>query len=147
VLTQQWRGAARARAALGAYAALLAWWTWRPFWPRTNWAEVTVEQFVPLASVAMRADVFSALHVLQLFALYVPLGALLAVWPLQSRGWRAHVRPALLLALVLELGHLVIAERTFDVTNVLLAGAGVLLGWTVVRRAGFVPYGEALRPR
>ena len=81
------------------------------------------------------------------FALYVPLGAVLAVWPLRLQGRHAHLRPAFLLALVLELGHIVIAERLFDITNVLLACAGVLLGWTVVRRAGFTPYGEALRPR
>lgn len=151
VFTQRWRGAARARLALAAYAALLLLFAWRPLWPRTSWAEITGQlsfsQFIPLASVAGRTDVFSALHVLQQFALYVPLGAVLAVWPLRLQGRHAHLRPAFLLALVFELGHIVIAERLFDITNVLLACAGVLLGWTVVRRAGFAPYGEALRPR
>ncbi len=150
-ITQRWRGAARARAALAAYAVLIGVWAWRPLWPRTTWSEITgqlsIEQFIPLASVAVRTDVFSALPVLQQFALYLPFGAVLAVWPLRLRGRWAHMRPALLLALVLELGHIMIVERLFDVTNVLLACAGVLLGWTVVRRAGFAPYGEALRPQ
>jgi len=45
---------------------------------------------------------------------------------------------------VLELGHVVIVERTFDVTNALVACAGLGIGWIVVRRSGFAPYGEAL---
>ena len=150
-LTHALRGAARAREALTAYAVVLILWAWRPLLPRTDLSELgnqlALSQFIPLASVAIRGDVFSALHVVQQFFLYVPLGALLAVWPLRVTGRWAHLRPALLLALVLEAGHLVIAERLFDLTNVLLACAGILLGWTVVRRAGFTPYGEALTTR
>lgn len=150
-ITRELRGAARARWALTAYALLLALWAWRPFWPRTDLAaiaaQLTPQQFIPLGSVAARADVFSALHVLQQFFLYFPLGAVLAVWPLRARGPWAGLRPALALALVLEVGHFVIEERLFDVTNVLLAFAGLVLGWTVLRRSGFAPYGEALTTR
>lgn len=150
-LTQRLRGPARARAALGAYAALLALWAWRPLVPRTSLADITAQlspsQFIPLESVASRADAFSALHVLQQFFLYLPLGAVLAVWPLTLRGRWAHLRPGLLLAVVLEAGHLIIAERMFDLTNVLLTCAGLAVGWTIVRRSGFTPYGTALTSR
>ena len=149
--SRRWLGAARARVAMGAYALLLVLWAWRPLLPRTSLSELksqlALSQFIPLASVAVRADVFSAMHVVQQFFLYLPLGVLLAVWPLREAGRWARLRPALLFALVLEAGHLVIAERLFDLTNVLLAWAGILWGWTVVRRAGFTPYGEALTTR
>jgi hypothetical protein len=150
-LTQSLRGAVRARAALGAYAVLLALWAWRPLLPRTSLADIVAQlspaQFIPLESVASRADAFSALHVLQQFFLYLPLGAVLAVWPLALRGRWAHLWPGLLLAVGLEAGHLVIAERMFDLTNVLLTCAGLAVGWTIVRRSGFAPYGTALTNR
>jgi len=107
-------------------------------------AQLGPENLVPLASLAERVDAFSALHVLQQFLLYVPLGSLLAVWPLRLRGRWAHLWPGVWLAVVIELGHLVIVERTFDVTNALVACAGLGIGWIVVRRSGFAPYGEAL---
>ena len=151
VLTQELRGAARARGALGAYALLLVLWAWRPLVPRIDPAAIaahlSLSQLIPLESVASRSDAFSALHVLQQFFLYFPLGAVLAVWPLRARGRWAHLRPALALAILLEIGHIVIDERLFDVTNALLACAGLVLGWTVLRRSGFAPYGEALTPR
>lgn len=150
-ITQTWRGAARARVALAAYALLLALWAWRPLLPRLDLSEIAAQlspsRLIPMESVASRADAFSALHVLQQFFLYFPLGALLAVWPLRLRGPWAHLRPALVFALALEVGHLVIEERMFDVNNVLLAWAGIALGWLVLRRSGFAPYGEALTPR
>jgi glycopeptide antibiotics resistance protein len=147
-LTQSLRGPLRARAALFAYAGLLVVWGWRPLLPvfdlRGTLAQLTSAHLVPLASLAERADVFSALHVAQQFLLYVPLGALLAVWPLRLKGRWAHLWPALWLAALIELGHLVIAERYFDVTNALLAWAGLGIGWIVLRRCGYAPYGEVL---
>ena len=149
-LTQRFRGAARARAVIFAYAALLALWGWRPFLPETNWwnivAEVNTSALVPLASLASRFDMFSAIHVAQQFLLYMPVGALLAVWPLRRAGPWANLWPALWLAIVIELGHIVVAGRTFDMTNALLASAGLAIGWLVVRRCGFQPYGTALSP-
>lgn len=148
VMTQLLRGPARARAALLAYGALLVIWGWRLFMPRTDVhaiaAQLAPENLVPLASLAQRVDAFSALHVLQQFLLFLPLGTLLAVWPLRLRGRWAHLWPGVWLAVVIELGHAVIVERTFDVTNALVACAGLGIGWIVVRRSGFAPYGEAL---
>ena len=147
-LTQALRGAGRARAAVAAWAVVLAIWAWRPFVPQTDLQQVadqlTLEHLVPLASLGGREDVFSALHVAQQFLLYLPLGALLAVWPLRLSGRWSHLWPALALAAVLELGHVALAGRFFDVTNALLACAGLGLGWVAVRRSGFRPYGAAL---
>jgi glycopeptide antibiotics resistance protein len=149
-LTQSLRGAARARAAIVSYAALLTLWGWRPFALETR-GDAILGQFsaarvIPLASLAERVDLFSAVHVTQQFLLYLPLGAILAVWPLRFTGRWSHLWPAVGLATVIEVGHIVIVDRFFDVTNALIACAGLGIGWVVVRRSGFMPYGEALPP-
>jgi len=150
-LTQALRGAARARAVIAAYAALLTLWAWRPLVPQTDFGQLvqqlTPDHLIPLAALAGRVDVFSALHVAQQFLLYLPLGALLAVWPLRLAGRWAHLWPALWFAVALEVGHIALADRFFDVTNALLACAGLGLGWLAVRRSGFRPYGAALPAR
>lgn len=147
-LTREHRGASRARLAIAAYAALLVLWGWRPLLIETRWnviaAQVNPIALTPLESLAARVDVFSALHVMQQFLLYVPLGALLAVWPLRRGGRLAHLRPGVWLAAIIELGHIVIAGRTFDVTNCLLALAGLSVGWIAVRRCGYESYGVLL---
>jgi glycopeptide antibiotics resistance protein len=147
-LTQTLRGVERARATHAALAVLLVLWGWRPFLPQVDGnaiaAQLTTVHLVPLASLSERVDLFSALHVGQQFLLYLPLGAFLAVWPLRLSGRWAHLRPALWLAAVIEVGHLFIIDRYFDVTNALIACAGLGIGWVVVRRSGFAPYGEAL---
>jgi glycopeptide antibiotics resistance protein len=147
-LTQRLRGPARARAAIMCYGALLVVWGWRPFVPQIDRsaiaAQLTSAHLIPLASLASRADVFSALHVVQQFALYFPLGGMLVVWPLRLGGRWSGLGPALLLAVAIETGHLVIAGRFFDVTNALVAWAGLGIGWTVVRRSGFRPHRAAL---
>jgi len=149
-LTQLLRGAARARALWYAYGALQVLWGWRLFLPRTDARaiadQLTLEHVVPLASLAERVDAFSALHVLQQFLFYLPLGSMLAVWPLRLRGRWAHLWPGVWLSVVIELGHIFIVDRTFDVTNALVACAGLGIGWIIVRRSGFAPYGEALAP-
>jgi len=138
------RGWARARAAIAAYAALLVLWGWRPFLPRTDVGamaqQLTAAHVVPLASLSGRVDVFSALHVAQQFLLYLPLGSVLAVWPL-SRS--RPLWPAVWLAIGIEAGHIVIADRFFDLTNTLVACAGLGIGWLVVQRSGFAPHREA----
>src|SRR2546430_8324611 len=48
--------------------------------------QLTLEHVVPLASLAERVVAFSALHVLQQFLLYLPLGSMLAVWPQIGRA-------------------------------------------------------------
>ena len=148
-LTQRYRGADRARGVIVAYTCLLFWWGWRPLIPEWRWtaiaAQIRAEAFIPLAGLAQRVDVFSALHVGQQFMVYLPLGALLAVWPLRFRGGWSHLWPGVWIALVVELGHIVIAGRTFDLTNTLLACSGVAMGWIAVRRSGYRPYGESMR--
>jgi glycopeptide antibiotics resistance protein len=147
-LSQTLRGPRRALAAIAAYALLLVLWGARPFLPDLDIAaiapQLTADHLVPLASLVERVDVFSALHVAQLFLLYLPLGCLLAVWPLRLRGRWSHLWPAVWLAWGIEAGHLVIADRYFDVTNALIACAGLGMGWLALRRSGFAPYGEAL---
>ena len=148
-LTRALRGAARARVALLAYGTILALWGWRPFLPETSGrtiaAQLTAAHFIPLQALAGRVDVFSALHVAQQFVLYLPLGCLLAVWPLRLAGRWSHLWPAVGLAAAVEVGHVVVAGRFFDVTNALIACAGLAIGWVLVRRAGFRPYGTAIR--
>jgi glycopeptide antibiotics resistance protein len=148
--TRSLRGPVRARAAILTYMTLLALWGWRPLLPVDDLhsvaAQFTLAHLEPLRALAERVDVFSALHVTQQFLLYVPLGSLLAVWPLRLSGRWAHLKPALWLAAAIEVGHILIAGRDFDVTNALLAWAGLGIGWIVVRRSGFRPYGAALGP-
>ena len=147
-LTQRLRGSARAGAVIMCYGALLVVWGWRPFVPYIDGSaiagQLTASHLIPLASLATRPDVFSALHVVQQFALYFPLGAMLAVWPLRLHGRWSGLGPALLLAVVIELGHLGIAGRYFDLTNALIAWAGLGIGWIVVRRSGFALRGGIL---
>ena len=147
-ITRAYRGASRARLAFVAYAVLLVLWGWRPLSIETRWnvvaAQVNSVALTPLQSLAERFDVFSVLHVMQQFLLYVPLGALLAVWPLRRAGRLAHLRSGVWLAAIIELGHIVVAGRTFDVTNFLLALAGLSVGWVAVRRCGYEPYGALM---
>src|SRR6267378_415877 len=150
VLSRTLRGPRRALAAIAAYALLLVLWGWRPFLPETDIGaivqQLTADHLVPLMSLVERVDVFTALHVAQVFLLYLPLGCLLAVWPLRLRGRWSHLWPAVWLAWGIEAGHLVIADRYFDVTNALIACGGLGIGWLALRRSGFGPYGEALAP-
>jgi glycopeptide antibiotics resistance protein len=148
-LSRGLRGPARAQAWFAAYAVLLLLWGLRPFYPVMSVsalaAHFTAARLVPLQALAERTDVFSVVHVAQQFLLYLPLGAVLAVWPLRRAGRWSHLWPAVYLTAAVEVGHLVLVDRTFDVTNVLIAAAGLAIGWILVRRAGFLPYGDALR--
>ena len=150
LLSQTLRGETRALAVIAAYAVLLVVWGWRPFLPQTEFGaiaqQLTPAHLVPLASLAQRMDVFSVLHVAQQFLLFLPLGCLLAVWPLRLRGRWSHLWPAVWLAWGIEVGHLVLADRYLDVTNALIACAGLGIGWLALRRSGFARYGEALAP-
>ncbi|MBI4500029.1 MAG: VanZ family protein [Gemmatimonadetes bacterium] len=146
-LTQHLRGAARARAAIAAYVILLFLWGWRPFLPELDSrfivAQIRLERFLPLLSLSGRADVFSAVHVAQAFLLFVPLGALLAVWPARLHGRWSHLWPAVWTAAAIEVGHLFVMNRFFDITNALVGIAGAGVAWLVVRRSGYAPYGES----
>ena len=150
-LARSLRGAPRARAAITAYVALLVLWGWRPLLPETRvdliMAQFSAGHLIPLRALSERADVFSATDVAQQFLLYLPLGAILAAWPLRLAGRWAHLWPALWTAVVVEAGHVLIVGRFLDVTKALIALAGVGVGWIVVRRSGFPVYGAAFPVR
>jgi glycopeptide antibiotics resistance protein len=141
--SQRYRGASRARVMIFAYIALLVVWAWRPFLLETRadaiMAQIDLPAFIPLSGLGDRVDSFSVFHVVQQFALYVPVGALIAVWPFRSSGWRSSLWPAIIIAVVIELGHIVVVSRTFDTTNALLTSSGLAFGWTIVRRCGYRP--------
>jgi len=139
------RGSARPRALLIAYAVILAAWAWRPFLPEVTLAgyqeKFDTPWYIPLAALGMRVDFFSVVDVCAPFFLYLPLGALLAVWPWRLRGALAGPLPGVLLALGLEVGQVLVLYRMLDVTDAIVTACGVLVGWAVVRRAGYRPYG------
>ncbi|TVR60217.1 MAG: VanZ family protein [Gemmatimonadales bacterium] len=149
--TQRLRGRQRPAAILAAYLAFLVLWSWRPFTFATSFAAIqdglAVQQFIPLMSHAVRFDVFSALDIARQFALLIPVGALLAVWPLKARGLLAGPLPGIYAAVLLELGQILVDGRHFDMTDALVGSAAVLLGWVVVRRGGLRPWGEILDRR
>ncbi len=160
--TQQWlpplsvalRGSARPRAFFIGYVVILVIWAWRPFLPEVA-LEAYQEKFatpwyIPLAALSVRQDFFSVVDVCAPFFLYLPLGALLAVWPWRNRGMLAGPLPGVALALVLEVGQIVVMDRMLDITDAIITAAGASVGWAILRRAGYQPYGEtfpARRPR
>ncbi|CAN5815592.1 hypothetical protein BH23GEM11_BH23GEM11_17450 [soil metagenome] len=148
--TRRFSGAARPALLLAAYVAVLALWSWRPFVPVTSFAalveQVSPRQLVPLFAHSVRVDYFSVADIARQFALLVPVGALLAVWPLHRRGWLSGPLPGIYVACALEGGQILLVHRMFDMTDALVGTSAVLLGWMIVRRAGMRPYGELLAP-
>lgn len=134
-------GPDRARRFLVGYALLLAAWAWRPFLPDFSAASIhyklTQPWYIPLASSEYQLDLLSVVLVCAPFFLYLPFGALLAAWPLRRRGLFAGPVPGVLLALFLETMQLVVRERQPDVTDFLVAASGAIIGWAIVRRAGY----------
>ena len=140
------QGRLRAVLLLAAYALLLVGWVWRPFEPRLSLADIRIQlgyrHFIPLRVLGSSQDFFGVMEVAEQFFLYMPLGFLLAVWPLRRRGKLAHMLPALWLAAVLEVGQLLVQGRNFDVTDLLTESAAVLIAYVVARRAGYQVIGE-----
>ena len=138
----------RAAIAAAAYAAAIMVWSWRPFKldfsPAAMADQFTSSHLVPLKALAERGDLFSVTDVVAQGVLFVPLGALLAVWPLRTRGPLRGVLPAIYLAVLLETGKIPIAERFMDVTHILIQSAGAALGFLLVRRVGYKIRGELL---
>jgi VanZ family protein len=147
--TRRSRGRQRPRAAYAFYGLAVLAWSLRPYLPETSLAVVRVKLalpwWIPLALDRMRTDVFTVVHASYSFLLYLPIGALLAVWPLRRAGPLGGILPGLYLATLAEFAQLFVAGRTLSITDVLLQCAGVCVGWVVVRRAGFGTYGEVLR--
>ncbi|MGH7554873.1 MAG: VanZ family protein, partial [Longimicrobiales bacterium] len=149
-LSVRLRGAERPLALLVLYCALVALWSWRPFALEVSLsgvaAKLSGEHLLPLRAYLDRVDLFTAVDVQMSFLLFVPLGSLLAVWPLRLEGPLRHFLPGVYVAVAVELGQVLLMGRWFDVTDILVHSAAVALGWVIVRRAGFRPYGQVLTP-
>lgn len=143
--SQALRGAARPRSILRLLAALLALWALRPWVP--EWLplaqRLSPDWWVPLAALGGSMDLFSVADVVGPFFLYFTLGALLAVWPWRRTGWMASLWPAAWLAFGTEALQLFVQGRFVDITDPLIQFSGAVIGWTVIRRAGYRPYGES----
>lgn len=143
---RRWGLPERPRLVLAGYAVTLLLWTFRPYRLHTSpsavAAELTTDWWIPLRALSIRVDAFSVIDVVNGFLLYLPLGALLAVWPLRRGGALAGALPAVYLAVAAELAQLLVVGRTLDVTDILVQAAGAWVGWLLVRRAGFRPLGQ-----
>jgi glycopeptide antibiotics resistance protein len=146
--TKAFRGVARPRLLLALYVPWLLLWVLRPYAFEATLTGIVAkfggEWWIPLRFLGGRVDMFSVVDVIVAFFLLLPLGALLAVWPLRLRGALSTILPVVYLATALELSQTLVATRTLDVTDVLVQVAGAAIGWTIVRRAGFRPYGTQL---
>ena len=126
---------------------VLAAWSWRPFLPEVTWSRGSARNSpahgicrLPHSAAGWTSSACS--DVCAQFLLYLPLGGLLAVWPLRRGGWLAGPLPAVWLAFVCEASQLGVWERTLDVTIPLMQASGALIGWAIVQRAGYRVYGE-----
>jgi len=150
-LTQIIRGRRRPLALLATYAFVLTLWSWRPFLPetdiRTILDQLSVVRLIPLHAQGWRLDVYSVADIVAPFFLFLPVGGLLAVWPLRRDAWLAGLLPGLYLAMITELGQILIADRYFGGTDMIVQCAGVAIGWMVIRMAGYEPHGVMLRKR
>jgi len=144
-LTPRIRGRERARLAALGYAALMALWAWRPYVPETRLEAILAQldpvRWIPLAALAPRFDLFSVADVVSPFFLYLPLGAFLSGWPARRAGPVGGCLAGVYLAAVTELGQVFVAGRYFSGTDVMIQTAAVAIGWTVMRRVGYRPYG------
>lgn len=149
-LTRRLRGRTRPRLLALAYVSTLPLWGWRPFVPHFSIdgfrASFTAGHLMPLTALGMKVDIFSASDVAITFLLHLPLGALLAVWPLRGRGWLSRMYPGIGIVIAIEAGQLLLEHRFFDVTDIIIGTCGVVAGWGLMRRAGYPPHGEMLGP-
>jgi hypothetical protein len=147
-LTVALRGAARPRALYAAYLAVLTAWSWRPFLPEVRLDPILTKfsgpWYVPLAALGERMDFFSVVDVCAPCLMYLPLGALLAVWPWRKQGLLRGPMPGVWLALGLEMGQTVVLGRLPDITDVMIHAGGVLVGWAIMRRAAYPIHGTIL---
>jgi VanZ family protein len=99
---------------------------------------------MPLASLGMRMDFYSVVDVCSPFFLYLPFGALLAVWPLRRHGPLRGPLPGVYLAMLLEALQLLVTGRLPDITDALVQASAVLVGWAIMRRTGYPKRGSLL---
>jgi len=147
-MTRRWRGRRRPILFLVAYMCVLALWSWRPFDLQLPASSVpgglSWRRLLPMASLGMRADLYSVSDVTVSFFLFVPVGCVLAAWPPRRRGLASGVLSAFGLALLLEAGQLFVASRFVDVTDALVTFAGAAVAWAVIREAGYPVRGTLL---
>jgi VanZ like family len=140
------RGAERPLVLLVIYAFVLAFWYLRPFSieldPAAIGERVHAGNFVPLLAYRERVDVFSAVDALVPAFQLIPAGGLLAVWPVRRQGFWSGIVPGALVVTVFEALQIIVAGRYFDITDALIGTAALALGFAIVRRAGYRPYGE-----
>ncbi|UCG87266.1 MAG: VanZ family protein [Gemmatimonadota bacterium] len=149
--SRQVRGRHRPLALALAYVVVLAAWSWQPFLLETDMQaileQLSLTRFSLLSAHIGRVDVYSVADIGAAFFLFLPVGALLAVWPLKRRGWLADLLPGLYLAALAELSQILIVDRYFSLTDAIVQCAGVAIGWMVVRMAGYQPHGVLLPRR
>jgi VanZ family protein len=145
---RQVTGAQRVRAFVTAYVALLALWSLRPFVPEFDTGllmqKLQRPWWLPLSSLGMRMDFYSVVDVCSPFFLYLPFGALLAVWPLRRSGPLRGPLPGLHVAVLLEILQVLIEGRLPDITDALVPASAVLVGWAIMRRTGYPRRGVLL---
>ncbi len=144
-LTPLLRGRERALSVALAYGFSVALWSLSPFLPEVSLTAILEQldpiRLVPLAALAPRMDFYSVADVAAPFFLYLPVGAYLAVWPARRNGWLSGCLPGIYLAVGAELSQILVLGRFVSGTDIMVAAAGVCLGFVVVRRAGYRVYG------
>ncbi|MFM9277382.1 VanZ family protein [Paenibacillus jiagnxiensis] len=126
------------------YAILLIYWMFLGFGRTWDFAAPYRYNLHPLRTITSyirSADIlpFSVwgVNLLGNVAVFIPVGALLAVM-MQRRPRLLHMLAGFLPALLLlELLQMVLRAGSFDVDDVLLNTAGACLGWVLVARAFF----------
>lgn len=150
-LTPLLRGRVRARVVALAYATSVALWSWSPFLPEISLTNILVQldpmRLVPLAALAPRMDFYSVADIAAPFFLYFPVGAYLAVWPVRRSGWLSGCLAGIYLAVATEASQILVLDRFFSGTDIMVQTAGVWLGFVVIRRAGYRVYGTLAVPR
>ena len=150
---RRWRSAVSARSTralqLGIAIALLgAAMSWSPAtWarPASGGLHFDWRQMIPMMSLLQRQDMSSVFLVLQKAGIGAALGACLAG---RNRvgATQPGVRAALLYAVVLEVGQLIVPGRYPDVTDILITTAAAGLMAILVERAGYEVSRSGLTP-
>lgn len=147
-ISANFRGRERPQLLYTVYVAMLLPWFLRPYVPRLSpaaWVnELTGTWWLPMIYATGRMDLFSVLDVTNMFFLFLPLGGLLAAWPLRKSGRLAGLVPGLLLVVILESMQIFVAGRTLALADMLIGMAGIWAGWILIRMAGFPVRGVTL---